>query len=506
VRKFLIGPAVLLVAWLPLAGFEGSPVADAAVNRDMATLKKLIAGKADVNAVQPDGGTALLWAIHWGDAEAVDLLLKAGADVKVANRLNATPLYLAAESGNDVIVRKLLEAGADPNQTVLSEGETPLMFAARSGNVEAMRLLLDKGAKIDATEKLSGTTALMWAAEQDHPEVLKLLIARGAKVDAQTTGPEAGGSGITALMLATRESGLESMKVLLDAGAPINQQSSNGNTALIVAAMSGDARTIHFLLERGANPKIANEKGWTPLYLTVKARTMETGQSPNPVVDQEGLFSAIRLILERGADVNARIGEKTEIHSYLTPIWLKEPGATALLRAAFGGDLAVMKLLLAHGADPNIATKDNTTPLMALSGVGYFEGFIHDFGTEEESVEGMKLLVALGAQVNAVNDSGVSALHGAAQKNFVKGIEFLAANGADFTVRSHYKSQYDGRSGTGYIPLDWAQGVTLGPTSSTYHAEAVAVISKLMVERHLQPVGLSLVKGGNAVATSGNAK
>jgi len=223
------------------------------------------------------------------------------------------------------------------------------------------------------------------------------------------------------------------------------------------------------------------------------------------VIDQDGLFSAIQLILERGADVNARIGEKTEIHSYLTPIWLKEPGATALLRAAFGGDLAVMKLLLAHGADPNIATRDHTTPLMALAGVGYFEGFIHDFGTEEESVEGMKLLVGLGAQVNAVNDSGVSALHGAAQKNFVKGIEFLAANGADFTIRSHYKSTFDGRSGSGYIPLDWAEGVTLGPTSSTYHAAAVAVISKLMVERHLEPVGLSLVKGGNAVATGGTA-
>jgi ankyrin repeat protein len=230
-RKFLIGPAFLLIAWLPLTGFEGSPVADAVINRDMATLKKLIAEKADVNAVQPDGGTALLWAIHWGDAEAVDLLLKAGAVVKAANRLNATPLYLAAESGNDAIVGKLLEAGADPNQTALSEGETPLMFAARSGNVEAVRLLLDKGARIDAAEKLSGTTALLWAAEQNHPEVLKLLIARGAEVDARTTGPEAGESGITALMLATREGGLESMKVLLDAGAPINQQASNGNTA-----------------------------------------------------------------------------------------------------------------------------------------------------------------------------------------------------------------------------------------------------------------------------------
>src|ERR1700736_1873430 len=97
-RKLFIGPVVLLVAWIPLAGFDGSPVADAAANRNLAVLKKLIGEKADVNAAQADGTTALLWAIHQGDADAVDVLLKAGADVKAANRLNATPLYLAAEA------------------------------------------------------------------------------------------------------------------------------------------------------------------------------------------------------------------------------------------------------------------------------------------------------------------------------------------------------------------------------------------------------------------------
>ena len=324
-------------------------------------------------------------------------------------------------------------------------------------------MLLDKGADIDATDKMSGTTALLWAAEQDHPEVVKLLIARGAKVNVETTGPAADDSGITALILATREGGLESMKVLLDAGAPIDHQAANGDTALIVAAMSGNAEMIHFLVERGANPSVANKKGWTPLYLTVKARTMETGSMPNPAIDPDGLFNAIQFMLERGADVNARIGVKTEVRSHLTPTWLPEAGATAFLRAAYGADLAVIKLLLAHGADPNIPTADNTTALMALSGVGYFEGFSHDFGTEEESLEAMKILIDHGANVNAVNNSGLSALHGAAHKNFVKGIEYLAANGADFMARSHFKSQYDGRSVTaGYIPLDWAAGVNIG--------------------------------------------
>ncbi len=452
------------MACLPLSAFAGAPVADAAVSRDLATLKKLIAAKADVNAAQADGGTALLWAVHWGNAEAVDLLLKAGADVKAANRLNATPLYLAAETGNAAIVKKLLDAGADPNQTVLSQNETPLMFAARSGNVEAVRLLLDKGANLEATETMSGSTALTWAAEQDHPEVLKLLIDRGAKVLVQTTGPGTDDTGITPLILATREGGLKSMKILLDAGAPVNHQSANGNTALIVAAMSGDAESMHFLLEHGANPNLANKKGWTPLYLTVKSRTMETGSIPNPPMDKDRLLSAMQVMLERGADVNARIGAKTEIRSHLTPVWLQEAGGTAFLRAAFGADLPAMKLLLAHGADPNITTTDNTTALMALSGVGFFDGFTHDFGTEEESVEAMKILIERGANVNAANASGLTALHGAGHKNIVKGIEYLASKGADFTARSHFKSQYDGHSvtGTGYIPLDWAEGVNIG--------------------------------------------
>jgi ankyrin repeat protein len=493
-RKLFIGAAALLVASMPLAAFALSPMADAAENNELADLKKLITAKVDVNAVQLDGATALLWAVDWGNTEAVDLLLKAGADVKAVNRLNATPLYAAAASGHAAIVGKLLEAGADPNQTVLSQSETPLMFAARSGNVEAVRLLLDEGADLEAKEKMSGSTALMWAAEQDHPEVLKLLISRGAQVDAETKGRAAEDSGITALILATREGALQSMKVLLDAGASMNHQSANGNTALIVAAMGGNAETIHFLLERGADPKIANKKGWTPLYLTVKARTMETGSMPNPSVDLKALLQEIQLMLESGADVNARVGVKTEIRSRLTPLWLQEPGATAFLRAAFGGDLAVMKLLLAHGADPNIPTTDNTTALMTLSGVGYFEGFIPDFSSQEELLEGMKLLVGLGAKINAANDSGLTALHGAGHKNFVKGIEYLAANGADFTARSHFKSQYDSRSatGSGYIPLDWAEGVNIGPTSNTFHTEAVAMMSKLMVERNLEPVGLSV--------------
>jgi ankyrin repeat protein len=565
-QKLVIGVVGLAATVLPLVGFEGSPLADAAENRDFAAVRSLVAKRADVNAAQRDGNTALDWAVHWGDANVVDLLLKAGADTKTATRLNATALYLAAESGNPIMVQKLLAAGADPNQAVLSQGETPLMFAARSGNVESVRILLDKGAKIEATEKLRSSTALLWAAEQNHPEVVKVLLDRGAKADAKTSiaaaaagrggrrgaaapaaakggtseaaatptapvavgdavliakaapaaapkakattvedddeafaRPPAGGNGgITALILATREGGLESMKVLLDAGAPINQQSANGNTALIVAAMNGNAETINYLLERGADVNLANGQGWTPLYLTVKARTMEKGTMPNPKIDEDGLYKAIVFMLDHGVNVNARIRGNTEVHNGIAATWLRESGATAFLRASFCADLPVMKLLLAHGADPNIATTDNTTALMALSGVGYADGFTHDFGTEQESLEAMQILIDRGAVVNATNADGVTALHGAAHKNFLAGINYLVSKGADLSIRSHRETQYERKGGPGNTALDWATGIQIGMQSAIYHEEAVALISKLMTDHGLEAVGLSRTKGGNA--------
>src|SRR5262249_58809690 len=124
-----------------------------------------------------------------------------------------------------------------------------------------------------------------------------------------------GNGGLTALILAAREGNMQSLKVLLDAKAPINQQSGNGNTALIVAAMNGNAEEINYLLERGADVNLANLAGWTPLYLTVKARTMEKGTMPNPKLDEDGLFKAIQFMIDHGVDVNARNRSNTEVHN-----------------------------------------------------------------------------------------------------------------------------------------------------------------------------------------------
>ena len=178
---------------LPLFAFgaASSPVADAAMKGDIAAVSALIQQKADVNAPQSDGATAIQWAAYRNDLPLAEVLIGAGANIKAANREGATPLYLASLEGSAAMIRRLLEAGADANE-VGPQGETPLMLAARSGNLEAIKLLLDYKAQIGAKDKLRGTTPLMWAVEQSHPAAVKLLIERGADVKA-SADPDAGG-------------------------------------------------------------------------------------------------------------------------------------------------------------------------------------------------------------------------------------------------------------------------------------------------------------------------
>jgi ankyrin repeat protein len=422
-----------------------------------------------------------------------------------------------------------LKAGADPNATVLSHGETPLMFAARSGSTEAVRVLLDAGAKLEAKDAQRGTTALIWAAEQNHPDVVKLLLARGAdvKVQSNVTIPTARGGrgggrgapagrgpavpagseaepppppvisrgGLTPLIYAAREGWMDIAKTLLDGGAPINQTSADGSSALLVAVQNGQSDVARLLIDRGANPDLANTRGWTPLYIAIKNRTFETGGLPAP--HSEGMIEIIKALVEKGANVNARLKADTEVRNDFRAIWLEETGATPFLRASFTGDLEVMKLLLAHGADPKIATGDGTTALMALAGVGYADGFIHDIGGPEQSLVAMKMLIDLGIDVNAKTTGGITALHGAANKNFVGAIQLLVDHGADLTaaskgnVKSHFQE---------ITLLDWAEGVqvAIGP-SAIYHAEAVALVEKLMKERNIPLPTSARTKGGNAV-------
>jgi uncharacterized protein len=584
-RILSIGPAVCAgVFALSLSGFGAStsPVADAAMNGDRPALQSLVQQKADVNAAQADGATAIQWAAYRDDLEMADVLIGAGADIKLANREGATPLYLASVHGSAPMIEKLLKAGADPNQ-LGPQGETPLMLAARTGNLDAIRTLLDHHADVNAKDKLRGTTALMWATEQSHPEAVKLLVERGATVGAQsefdsrnarnnlantvkqrlhssfgvlgkrgpgndgtpalpegaaapkTTAPKheapvaptgeravaskdapatqpngedeiaaffrrpakKDGGGLTPLVYAARENCIECAKTLVEAGADVNQRTFYGWTPLLVATQNRHYQLAQFFLEHGANPNTANNGGWTPLYLATDNRNIEGGDYPVRAPDMDHL-DFIKLLIAKGANVNARIcgvestpeectGDSTETRTNFTMQWLFEDGATPFLRAAQSGDVELMKLLLAHGADPKIFTAHNVTPLAVASGIGWVEGVTYEW-SPEENLEAIKMCLELGIDPNVPDDEGRTALHGAAHKGRLDVIQMLVDHGAN--LNAHDGGSRDSVNGAllgkTWIPLDWARGlVRVGVQSAIPHPEAAALLAKLMTERNI---------------------
>jgi len=480
-------------------------LADAVMNRDVAAIDALLTEGVDVDEPQLDDSTALHYAVYQDNLALAQRLVEAGADVEAVSRLGATPLYLAAVNGNAAMLQLLLDAGADANVTVLSHNETPLMFAARSGDLDAVRTLLDAGADFEARDDYRGATPLLFAAEQNHADVVKLLIEHGANANARTKtvisegrrGPALPTGGLSGLMLAAREGGMATVQVLLDARALVNQQSAEGHTALLTAIQNANVDIAKALIAAGADVSLANDRGWNPLYMAVKMRSLEQGTMPNPVVDMNGMYALIEQLLDKGADVNARLLADTEVHNSIRSTWLDEAGGTPFLRAALCADLKVMKLLLSHGADPLIATTDGTTALAALAGVGYTKGFMHDVGPVSESIEAMQMLIDAGIDLDAKNDDEVAAIHGAAHKNFVEGIQLLVDHGADLTSHSNRRGQFQRTDGiSGNTVLDWADGFQTGMESAIYNAEAVELVEKLLTERGLPLERLSGTVGG----------
>ena len=490
--------ATLLAAAVCAAG--PSDVADAAMQKKTDAVSALVRQKADVNAPQADGTTALHWAAHWDNADLASALLRAGANPKVANRDGATPMFLASENGSAAMLALLIKAGADPNAPVLSHGETALMLAARSGRTDAVSTLLAAGADLKAVETLRGTNALMWAAEQGQAAVVRLLIEKGADVNARSaviTPVKRGGLGfarpdkngvqprnklgyLTPLLFAVRQGALDVVQMLVAAGADVQAPAIDESTPLLVAAQNGRFEIARFLLDHGADPNRTNTKGWTPLYLTVTGRDPLTTAVPPPPKD--GALELIKLLLDRGADPNRRIQVKTEVHAGNTPLWLEEPGATPLLRASQFGDLTVVRLLLDHGADPLIPTLDHTTPLMVACGVGWADGFTFEYSADE-TVELVKLLIDKGGVINAANDHGITPLHGAAYKGANKVVQLLVDRGADLSAKDKGEDYGFGVSSVRMTPLNWAEGVPIGMSSAIYHDDTVELMTKLMQER-----------------------
>jgi ankyrin len=500
----------LLAALMFTASLYGaSEVADAVMRGNKEAVRSLLQRKADVNAPQSDGTTALHWAVRADDLETAQVLIRAGANVAAANREGATPLLLAAVNGSVAMLEALLGAGADPNAALTKYGDTALMMAARTGKSDAIRVLLDRGARANTQESWGGTSALMWAVSERHPAAAKLLVERGADVNARSkfvpsstgrgfegTTPVAGKPGqavqehssglFTPLMFAAREGDLESAKVLVEAGADVNATAGDGKDALSIAIFNGNYSVASFLVDSHANVNQADAQRFTPLFWAVDRRNMET--APNfPWMVTADPLPLIKKLLDAGANPNALVNN--------TPRARMREGsprivfATALMRAAFSADLELVKLLLAHGADPHIQSRDRETTLMAAAGTGFINGYNRGKSAAER-LEVVKLLVELGEDVNAADNYGITPLMVAANMGEIPIIQYLIDQGADLGAYDLGKKN-DGQFGSSIeplMPIDYAIGVgTFVPNNAVIiHEDAVKLMSRLMQERGIQ--------------------
>ena len=479
--KWLMVPIVFMPTLV--AGGSDAPLADAVERMERVTIRSLLQQPIDVNASQVDGMTALHWAAYHDDPELVGLLVRAGADVTAANRYGVTPLSLACTNANVAMVKLLLDAGADPNSS-LPGGETALMTAARTGRVEAVRALLSRGADVHAKEGRRAQTALMWATAEGHVEVVEELIKAGA--DFRTPLD----SGFTPLLFAVREGQIGVVRALLNAGAVVNETVdaetpgrrsvrggrplSVGTSALLVAVMNAHFELAAELLDAGADPNAALP-GYTVLHAIVKVRRPGFGDN-NPGPEGSGNMTSIEFVKKlavQGADLNARMTRRARLNNTR----LNEMGATPFLLAAMTADVELMRALTDLGADPLLPNAQNSTALMAAAGVGARSPG-EDAGTEEEVLEAVQLALDLGTDINAVDDNGDTAMHGAAYKNLPKVVEFLADKGARIDIWNQ-TNKY------GWTPLTIARGYRFGnykPSPVT-----VAAVEGLMLAAGVSP-------------------
>ena len=422
----------LLVALASGTAFAGiSELADAAEMRDMDAVRSLLAEGGNPNIGQSDGTTALHWAAYHSDTTMAERLVQAGTEVNAKNHYGVSPLSLACANGNADLVRLLLNAGADAN-AVLVGGETVLMTAARTGNLESVHALLEAGADPNAVERNS-QTALMWASAEGHAPVVEALIDAGA-------GPGVAlDSGFNALFFAVREGRADVVRTLIGAGVDVNeplhrkgrpqyQYANSGMSPLILAIENGHFALAVALLEEGADPN-DQRTGYTPLHTITwvrKPKNSDYGSDPAP--EGSGNLSSLQFVqtlVAMGADVNARLASgKPQAPK------INIEGATPFLFAADKADVPLMKVLLELGADPFLPNVENTSPLMAAAGLGTTAP-LEEAGTEEEAFEATKLLLDLGADINALDDNGETAMHGAAYGSFPSVIQMLADRGAD---------------------------------------------------------------------------
>jgi ankyrin repeat protein len=444
IRRTGLALSILLIVTSSVASAASRDrrLIDAVKDGDAPTVRQLLASKVDVSATQPDGANALHWAAERDRVDIADALLKAGARANTENDYGVTPLALAAANGSVAMIDRLIAGGANP-LVALPTGETVLMTAVHTGRLDAVGALIAHGADVDAKESVKGQTALMWSIWQGHDDVTRALVEAGADI------ATASNSGFTPLLFAVRDGNLTILQLLIDKGASVTETATDGNSALHVAVVRGHVEVAKLLLERGADPN-ADGPGFTPLHWATG--TWESGHSHDYIFNEtavnriqewsvlagipieEAKHDLIIALLSHGADVNARIQKPPPRFGFSLFKTGLLSGATPFYLATVTADLPTMRLLLANGADPAIAAKDNTTPLIMAAGLGRVEQETRV--TEAREIEAVRLLLRLGADINEANSAGNTPLHAATMAGLENLVEFLADHGAALNARN----------------------------------------------------------------------
>jgi ankyrin repeat protein len=415
-----------LVAAAALAADTGNAsLVTAAKQGDRTAVQSILSGPAKQEIAAKEGGAALIWAASRNDKEMVDLLLSAGADPKAVNEFGASALYAAADFADPAITVKLLKAGADPNAALMS-GETAVMAAAREGHVDTVRALLDSGADPNAKEKNGQQTALMWAIAGGYSAVTEELVRHKADVNAKSR------TGNTALMFAARGD-LASTRTLLNAGAdPSIAIPDWGGTALIIASTMGQAAIVEALLDKGADPQQRDSNSFTALHSAV--RDSDYGADRE---QRARAVATVKVLLAHHADPNARLHQEKPTVRGLTEVEFE--GATPIALAAEVNNLDAIKLLVAAGGDPKIATAKGTTPLILASGAATDVQRARSVEERALSVETARYLIDQGVDVNTAGQFGWTALHSAAYQGINDLIELLVSKGAKIDALDSFR-------------------------------------------------------------------
>jgi ankyrin repeat protein len=440
--------AAAVAATLTVSAAADSPLVSAIRKRDVVAVQTLLKQRANPNAPQGDGSTPLHWAAQVDEVAIADLLIRAGGRANVSNDLGFTAIHVACTNRNAAMVERLLAAGGDPTAASLNN-ETVLMTCARAGSPGAVKALLARGARVNDKEKAHDQTALMWAASQGHAEVIRLLTQAGADVNARSRIYTQ-----TVVNEQTQRTGREELNYDVQRG---------GSTALLLTARTGDAESARILLEAGANPNDTMADGISALVLAAHSgRTavgkvlLEKGADPNAFGTGYTAFHAailkadlalVKALIAHRADPNIRMTKGTPIRRETTDFNLPQTliGTPPYLLAARFLEPEILQALAAGGADIKATMPNGNTALMLAVGTGIGRNSDRrgistiNFGKPEPEsriLETVKKALEIDPDANVANQAGDTALHAAAQSGFDTVVQYLVDRGAQVNAKN----------------------------------------------------------------------